>query len=165
MVSAVLEKFENPGVDDEMKADFLDETEWANQFDWDELHSAAKYTRYFELPAKTQIFAEGDMDAYLVLIIKGSIDIVKRDDAGKHKVLSTLSKGKALGEMALLDQSPRSAAAICATDCRILIMEQSQFKQLCDKTPALAVKILIRIAAMMSLRLRQTSGQLVDRLD
>ncbi len=78
-----------------------------------------------------------------------------------------LGTGKAYQQelLALIDGEPRSATCVATEPSVLLALTQAGFQRLCEERPALALKLLTRIAKLMSRRLRQTSGRLVDYLD
>ena len=60
--------------------------------------------------------------------------------------------------MSLIDEEPRSAAAVAAEDTLLLILTQESFAQILHTYHALGVKLLMKITRMVSQRLRSTSG-------
>ena len=67
--------------------------------------------------------------------------------------------------MSLIDEEPRSAAAVAAEDTLLLILTQESFAQILHTYHALGVKLLMKITRMVSQRLRSTSGMLTDALE
>ncbi len=147
------------------RAEMLDETQWSTSFVWREIELIARYMAAHSASRGTTIFAEGDPSRYLGLVIKGKVDIIKRDSAGKEHVMTTVGPGKTLGEMALIDHEPRSAAAVAATDTLLMLLTEEQFETLTTTYPGLGYKLVLKLAKMMSQRLRRTSGVLVDYLE
>lgn len=83
----------------------------------------------------------------------GLVDIC-REAEGERSNLTALSKGELFGEMALVDQSPRSASAIAGSQgARLLAIDSAHFVDLVSQQPAFA---LIVLGAMAS-RLRSTN--------
>ena len=64
--------------------------------------------------------------------------------------------GTILGEMALIDRSPRSASVACRTNCRLVAIDQAQFDLLVQETPAFARHVM----AVMAERLRRMNERL-----
>jgi len=91
--------------------------------------------------------------------------IVKHDAAEHGKVVATLGPGQTIGEMALLDGQPRSASVVAAEDLVLLVFTRAALEHLVEEKPSLAVKVLWKLARVLSQRLRQTSGALVERLE
>ncbi len=142
----------------------LEQTRWANGFDGKELETLAGYLRVERRPAGHPVCREGDRDGTLFILVEGSASVVKDDGTGRQQTLATLGPGHTLGEMALVDGSPRSATVLAATDLLLLSLGRDGLDQLCEERPKLAVKVLRKLAVYLSQRLRQTSGALAGRL-
>lgn len=148
----------------EDRADMLDVTEWSHDFNLEQLEVVANYLTHYSIPKGHYVFKEGSRERYLGLVVEGTLDVVKRNDKQEEQTLAQFRKGKVFGEMALVDESPRSASIKAGPGCEVLIMSYEQFHQLIEDKPAFAIKILLKIAQMLSMRLRKTSGDLVDHL-
>ena len=148
----------------EKLAGMLDETRWANEFSWEQLVKIAEYMKLYELTAETVIFSEGETDRYMGIVLKGIVDIYKRDGKNTHNRIARISTSQSLGEMALVDGQPRSAKVIAASEVLLVVLSRDGFLRLAAAQPQVALEVLLKISQMLSLRLRQTSGQLVDFL-
>ena len=106
----------------------------------------------------------------MYVIHKGEIIIKLVDPKGNEKELATLKEGDFFGELALLDESPRSAFAVAKTDCSLIGFFRPDLFELIKKNPNAGIKILLKLAEIIGERLRMTNkqvGQLkadVDRL-
>jgi len=89
-----------------------------------------------------EIFAEGSVGGLMYVILEGEVEILKATHAGSNKVLSTLGKGEFFGEMALLDDKPRSASAVAKTDSRLLAMNESVLDTYILTSPDFASKMI-----------------------
>ncbi len=103
-------------------------------------------TRFFK--AGTTIFREGE-EAYELFVIKSG-DV--RIQIG-NRTVSELSTDHIFGEMALIDNQPRSASAIAVTDVELVPVSEKQFLFLVGQTPYFALKVM-RVLAQ---RLRATN--------
>lgn len=103
-------------------------------------------SREVDMPADTQVFKAGDEGHELFIILSGEINIHKD---GRN--LATLKRGDFLGEMALLDNEPRSADATTLTDCKLLSIGQQDFFDVLSGRP----EILRAILRLLSGRLRK----------
>jgi len=92
--------------------------------------------------AGEEIFAEGSAGGLMYVILEGEVEILKAAQAGSAKVLSTLGKGEFFGEMALLDDRPRSASAVAKTDSRLLAMNESVLDAYILTSPEFAAKMI-----------------------
>jgi CRP-like cAMP-binding protein len=75
-----------------------------------------------------------------------------------------IGPGKTFGEMSLIDGEPRSASAIALDDSKVLVLTEENFHRLVYQYPHLGAMVLLKLAQLMSQRLRQTSDLLVDFL-
>jgi len=144
------------------KAELLERTNWLGSFSWKEIEIFSWYVDVFRVAAGTPIFHEGGKDASLCLIVEGSVQIVKEDAEARKKILSVITRGKTVGEMALFDGEPRSASAIAAEATTIMMLTKGSFDRLLRELPGLAAKLLLVLGKLLSQRLRQTSGKLID---
>jgi len=155
---------EEKGLGLKQRAELLDRTRWANDFSWPEMESFAAYIRVHKAACHALICREGDDGDSLFIIARGSVEIVKGANADKQKVIATIGPGQTLGEMSLLDGEPRSAPARAASDILLLTIQQDELDRMISERPGLAVKFVMKLARMVSQRLRKTSSNLADRL-
>lgn len=142
----------------------LFETTWALDFSWEEIIAFTEYMDTYNAKKGQVIFREGSREYYMCIIADGRVNILKDDSDQKNKVIASIGKGGVLGEMSLIDGSPRSATAVADEHVTLFLLSKDKFDLLVNKKPLLGVKLVMKIARMMSLRLRQTSGTLVDFL-
>ena len=100
----------------------------------------------------------------MCFVVDGSLEVLKRSDTGQDILLSTLSKGRSLGEMAVIDELPRSATVKAHEKSILFTLSQENFNYILEKHPSIGVKIVKGIARLVSLNLRKTSTELVDCL-
>lgn len=146
------------------KSNLIDATQWADEFSFAQVKKLANCMDVYQVPPETVLFYEGDKSAYLVLLIKGQVHVVKFDSQRTPKRIATLGPGKTIGEMSIIDGEPRSASAITASDATLLVMTTDNFNRLIDEWPRVAVILVQKISKLMSQYLRQTSGRLIDHL-
>lgn len=135
----------------------------------DELEHVLAVTKARSLPAQATVMAEGDHGDVMYILCEGEVEITKRlllqfDDAmPREKVLVRLraEDGVIFGEMALIDDDVRSATVTALTPCRLLELGRAQFLALVEQHPNMGIKILWRLAQLLSQRLRQTGDEVV----
>lgn len=103
------------------------------------------------------IFREGEPGVGMYIIESGKVRIV--NEPGK-RTLAELAEGEFFGELALLDESPRSATAVAIQPCSILGFFQPDLFGLIERNPQLGVKIVLRLARSIGERLRRANEQL-----
>ena len=109
------------------------------------------------------VFAEGDPGNSMYFIVRGCIRIEKRAQATSavNKILAVLEAGDYFGEMALLDQKPRSAAAVAAGGATILRLSKAAFDQMQGESSEAGMSVLFAMIRTSSERIRRLSTQLV----
>ncbi len=104
-----------------------------------------------EIPAGHVLMKEGDPGGSLYLVLDGEFEFTKRSGE-QEVVLAVRGSGEVIGEMSLLDQSPRSATVRATRDSRLLMIKQDAFHQLLSTSPAATLAILQTVTS----RLRNT---------
>ncbi len=94
------------------------------------------------------------------IISRGKIEITKKLEQGEELVLAVQSDGDFFGEMALLDERPRSASARALESTTVLEISRSNFETLLHKAPLLAFRVMKELSA----RLRDTDALLISHL-
>ena len=84
-------------------------------------------------PAGSLVFAEGDPGDCAYIVEEGHVDITVADGE-KHLHLATRKPGELFGEMAIIDDKPRSASASAVTDCTLLMITRDQLNQRIART-------------------------------
>ncbi len=97
-------------------------------------------------PAGETIFEAGDVGEYMYVVNQGEVEVVLNG-----RVIETVEAGGILGEMALIDNSPRSAAAVAKTDCRLFPLNRRRFTFLIQEHPFFALHVM----SIMAERLRR----------
>lgn len=118
--------------------------------------------RVMEASEGDLIFREGEKNAYLGLVATGAVSVWKENTQGRAKRIALIRAGFTFGEMSLIDQAPRSATVSAAEKSVILTLDQENLTALGVENPSLALELVSRIARLISLRLRQTSGVLSE---
>ena len=114
-----------------------------------QLKSVIKTAKEKEFEDGDTIVREGDMsNVGFYLVLEGQVE-VKRGD----KSLTKLGSGQFFGEMAVLDEKPRSADVVAITDTKCLLVTNWDFKALIKTYPDMATNIISELAN----RLRQTN--------
>jgi CRP-like cAMP-binding protein len=100
----------------------------------------------------------------LCLIVDGRVSVMKQGAGGAAKQISSAGAGRVVGEMSLIDGEPRSASVVADEPSTLVVLTGEGFAHLSSENPRLAIKVLLKISKLISQRLRQTSGALVDYL-
>src|ERR1700722_12922016 len=108
----------------------------------------------------TRIFQYGDPGDKLFIILEGKVRISREVSGLGEEALAVLGSGEVFGEMALLDESPRSADARAHERCRLLVIPKDAFEDLLFMHKDLAYEVLWASVRMLSARLRETNDKL-----
>jgi PAS domain S-box-containing protein len=110
-------------------------------------------------PAGGSVFKEGDSGDGLYLVLEGRVQIAVPGGKGERRVLAHVEAGDFFGEMAVVDNEPRSASAVAEVDSQLLFIPSSAVLGVLERSPRLAV-ILVR---EFSRRLRGFDKAYVDQ--
>lgn len=108
----------------------------------------------------TKIFQHGDPGDKLYLILEGRVRISREVPGMGEEALAVLGPGEVFGEMALLDDSPRSADARVHERCRLLAIPKDGFDDLLFLHKDLAYEVLWSMVRLLVSRLRETTDKL-----
>ncbi|HEX4332808.1 MAG TPA: cyclic nucleotide-binding domain-containing protein [Usitatibacter sp.] len=100
-------------------------------------------------PGET-IFQAYDMGSEMYVVIEGQVELRIGD-----KTIETLGPGEPFGEMALIDQAPRTATAIARTACKLAVIPEKRFLFMVAQTPHFALQIM----KVMADRLRKMNAR------
>jgi len=111
-----------------------------------------------KVPAGQAFFSENEkarpylfMRDKMFLLLDGEVDLVAR-----RKLIGTVKKGQIFGEMAAIDHVARSASAVAKTPCRVIALDDRQFRAGLQKKPDFALMLM----SIMIGRLRDTLARL-----
>lgn len=108
------------------------------------------------------LFEEGDIGRALFIVETGSVELAKRGRDGKPQQLAIAGPGDFFGEMALLEEMPRSATARALEESRVFLLYKAKLDALLLSRPEAGVPILRRLAQLLSARVRIASEKLVS---
>jgi len=128
------------------------------EFSDDELADIVSLASTRGVQKKNVILQEGDTGNALYVILEGSVKISYYAPDGREIILSILRSGDFFGEIALLDNQPRSATVTTLEHSKLVQIRHKEFNRLLLDRPHLTLKILQEVAN----RLRQTN-QVLER--
>jgi CRP/FNR family cyclic AMP-dependent transcriptional regulator len=106
-------------------------------------------------PKRTVIVEEGLPGDYMYVIRQGRVQVTKASDDGREKIIDFFEAGAFFGEMALLDDAPRSASVRTLEPCTLLALSRRDFLKLLEGSPDLALSLIQELTR----RLRETDDQ------
>jgi len=104
-----------------------------------------------------RVFYQGDAGVGLYIIIEGKVNIVYEPTG---QVLAGLVSGEIFGEIALINESPRSASAYADEKTRMMFFSQADLNNLLEREPILGSKILMQLSRIIGERLMSSNKQI-----
>ena len=105
-----------------------------------------RYAKHSTLKRGATIFSKGDPGISLFAVISGTVKISISSPDGRNAILNLIGAGEIFGEIALLDEAPRSATVITVAPTEFLQIARAPFLALIKKHPALALRIMAQLA-------------------
>ena len=116
----------------------------------------ATAARERSFPRNSVIVFEDDPGSALYVVVTGQVKVVLTAEDGREVILSVRDRGDFFGEMALIDDEPRSAHVIALEDSRLLVLRREDFQRCLSEIPEIAIGML---RALVS-RLRQADDKI-----
>ena len=102
------------------------------------------------------VFYEEDAAEHLFVIEQGEIKITMLGEGDREVILSLFGTGECFGELALLDEAPRSATVVAMSDTTLLAISRADFHQYLLQNPQVALHLLKLLAG----RLRKSTHRI-----
>ncbi|MGA7750514.1 MAG: cyclic nucleotide-binding domain-containing protein [Gallionella sp.] len=106
-------------------------------------------TNLLSLSEGQALFKEGDRGDLMYVLMSGTADIIVH-----NRVVETAEAGAIVGEVAMIDDSARSATVVAKSDCKFFPIERKRFNFLVQQTPNFALHVM----RVMADRLRKTDA-------
>ena len=100
-------------------------------------------------PRNSIIIHEGDLSDSLYVVLAGRLKVLLSDDEGKEMILAYLEPGDFFGELALLDDAPRTASVTTMETCKLAIISKTAFDEYLSAHTDIAIAMLRGIARRM----------------
>ncbi len=125
-----------------------------------ELREFEKLIHRRTFKANETIFWEGEPGVGMYIIQRGVILIFKHAPGEGREELATLRNGEFFGELALLDETPRSATAVAKEPSDIIGLFRPDLFELLERKPRLGNKFLFQLASIIGERLKNTNSEM-----
>ncbi|HMV62085.1 MAG TPA: Crp/Fnr family transcriptional regulator [Rhodocyclaceae bacterium] len=122
---------------------YLDRVDLFAGLDEAQMQSLVDRSRLRSFVASTVVVNEGDEGGSMYVVQSGSLKAYLTDKTGREVTLSLLDEGDYFGELALLDDAPRSASVAAVTRSELLQVPRSAFLALIEEHPA-SMQVVIR---------------------
>lgn len=131
----------------------------------DDIDVLVKHSKIRSLVEDEALFKQGDIGDFFAIIIEGRIEITKLTEKETPVALASLTRGATLGEMALIDHETRSASAIATEPSTVFVLSRESFDTLVDQSPKCGVRLIRKIATILSRHIRETSSLFAESIE
>jgi len=147
-------------------ADLVGRSQFFDEFSREDIAALADYMDVYRAQPGEVIIREGDAGDFMLLIVEGDVDILKKGlGGGEQQHMTTVGPGMTLGEMSMIDGEPRFATCLASRTTLFAVLSRDNMAKIILDHPSLGSKILVKLVTMLSLRLRQTSAKLLHYME
>ena len=140
----------------------LRENPFFEDFDTDEMNFFARQMSLRSFPEKAVIVQKDELGSFLFFVVDGEVEVRLEGADLKQVIVATLGRGACAGEMAIIDDYPRSATIVTAKPSELLLLTKRRLESICTESPQLGLKFIKGLTKSLSMKLRQTTGQYAD---
>jgi CRP-like cAMP-binding protein len=141
------------------KAELMRQVRLLRDLDEADLHNLAAIVTEESFLMGQQVFAEGTLGDSLFIVKYGSVRVLKRGQQGNEEI-ARMSSGQHFGEIALIDDDPRSATVEAVEPTELIRIKRGDLEDLLAQDDALGHRVYRALAQYLSRRLRQTTADL-----
>ncbi|MBK8117796.1 MAG: cyclic nucleotide-binding domain-containing protein [Sulfuritalea sp.] len=134
-------------------------------FEADELEGLARYMRCYRAPPGSEVICEGEDGDFMLLLLDGNAEIVKKDVRGLPQIMARAGPGKTLGEMSLIDGAPRFASCIALDAIEFAVLDRETLSRIIAEEPRIGVKLMTELLMLLNQRLRSVTARLLDCME
>lgn len=121
----------------------------------EEVAALGRAAQRLDFAREQAIFSMNEAPDGLYVVARGRVKVCVPTASGKELILATLGPGEVFGEMALLDDAPRSASVVAQLPTTAYRLRRSDFVRLLEEHPSIARKLLVELTR----RLRRANAQ------
>lgn len=126
--------------------------------------TVASYMTVSTLEPQTVVFRDNQTDTandYMLLVVEGEILIETLSSGESAVVVNVLGRGHLVGEMSLLDGTPRSATCTAQTGVEVALLTRCHLERIIEEHPTIAARFLMAIAKRLADRVRLGNHKLL----
>lgn len=128
------------------------------------LNSVLQRLEIARLPARKEVFAEGELGRTMYVVYKGEVEVRRASTAGDTVSIVRLGPGECFGEMALVELQPRSATVVTTRPVTLYSLNNLDLYHLFREDNYAYVIVLQNICRLLSRRLRKADSRICDFL-
>ena len=128
-----------------------------------QLASFLQYMDVVKVPGNAPVFAKGEHGDAMFLVVQGELR-ARSLVGGKESTLTVMGVGECFGELAVVDEGPRSADVVANVESVLLKISSGALKRLFQEAPALAAPFLLALNKTISARVRHLTKRYEDSI-
>ena len=133
----------------------------------DELSIIAEHLDFLDIDESTTIVREYEPGDCVYFVIDGELEVFKESVGGgkvgiDHVVLNRLIKGSSFGEIAIIDDFPRSASVRASIKTTVVSLNRDGFEQILEGYPRIGVKLLKEFSRIICRQFRRITAKYAD---
>ena len=140
-------------------------SQFFTEFSEEDISNLAGYMEVYRAQPGEIIIREGDEGDFMILIVDGEIDILKKNFRAEQQHMTSAGPGMTLGEMSMIDGEPRFATCMASQPTLFAVLTRDNMAKIIIDHPDLGSKILVKMVTMLSSRLRQTSARMLRLME
>ncbi len=116
-------------------------------------------------PAGEVLAREGAVDDRLIVIVDGTLDVIRHPDTPGQTVLATLHAGDFAHELGFLDGTPRYATLVATSPTRVLMLDRARLESLIEVQPRVVYAVMcsiVRAVHRLQTRLSMQAAELTN---
>ncbi len=132
------------------------------KFEYDEMEIVGQIVSSYKFQTDEVLFEEGSHGGSMYFVKDGTLEVIRKNEDGKHVVIASLTTGQSVGEMAIIEGVVRSATVKAKTDGSLLTLKREDFEKLLEEHPMIGLKIVKGISCLLSKNLRKMSIEITN---
>jgi CRP-like cAMP-binding protein len=134
-------------------------------FSTGEVRLLTHFMEMYKAGPGVEIIREGEAGDFMLMVVEGKVDVLKRDKHNTPQLIATVDAGKTLGEMSMIDGEARFATCVAMEPVVLAVLDREALARIIVEQPMLGAKILMELVLLLSQRLRATSQRLLGLMD
>lgn len=142
--------------------EIVDHAPLFEELSFQEIEAMCSFMVCYAAPSKSVLINEGDIGDYLLILLTGSVDVVKTGKDGEPVHLASVGPGGTIGEMSMIDSHPRFATCISSEPVDFAVLNRQALNDILMALPRFGNKLLLLLLHLVTERLRACTTQLID---
>jgi CRP/FNR family transcriptional regulator, cyclic AMP receptor protein len=144
--------------------DFIANIPLFDDLDIPDLKLLADRMSLVELEADQILFDEWEKGDSVCFVESGTMEVLKKSGGNAYAAIATLGRGRSIGEMAIIENFPRSVTLKALTKARVVTFSRQDFGYIMKNHPNVGISVLKSLARLLGHNLRKASSRMADYL-